>query len=85
MSIRPEDVMPDNQDHVERDGKTIRKGTMAAALANAEIVESSTASAADKAVALDTLRELAPTIKAFGLMQFLTWNNPDIQKIFDES
>ena len=81
---RPEDMIPDDKSHFEMGGKTIRKGTMAAALANAEIVESPDATTAEKQAAMDTIKELAPVLRAFGLTKFLTWKNPKIQAIFDE-
>ncbi|OGT39699.1 MAG: hypothetical protein A3F12_01665 [Gammaproteobacteria bacterium RIFCSPHIGHO2_12_FULL_38_14] len=83
-SKRPEDMIPDDKSHFEMGGKTIRKGTMAAALTNAEIVESPDATVAEKQAAMETIKELAPVLKAFGLTKFLTWKNPKIQAIFDE-
>jgi len=83
-SKRPEDMIADDQSYFEAGGKTIRKGTMAAALANAEIIESLDANTAEKQAAFDTLKELAPVLKAFGLSKFLTWKNKKIQEIFDE-
>ena len=83
-SKRPEDMIPDDKSHFEVSGQTIRKGTVAAALANAEIIESIDVTAAEKQAAMDTIKELAPVLKAFGLMKFLTWKNPKIQAIFDQ-
>lgn len=85
MSYTPEDMIPDDKSHFEMGGQTIRKGTMAAALANAEIVESTNSTATEKRDALNAIKELAPVLKAFGLVRFLTWKNPEIQAIFDES
>ncbi len=81
---KPEDMIPDDKSHFEMGGKTIRKGTMAAALANAEIIESSDATEEEKMEAMNTLKQLAPILKAFGLTKFLTWKNSKIQSIFDE-
>ena len=85
MSYTPEDMIPDDKSHFEMDGKTIRKGTMAAALANAEIIESTNSTAEEKRDALNAIKELVPVLKAFGLARFLTWKNPEIQALFDES
>ncbi|MDA7742280.1 hypothetical protein N8865_01540 [Francisellaceae bacterium] len=82
-SKKPEDMIADDKSHFERDGHVIRKGTMAAALANAEIIESLDATLKEKELALETLGELVPILKAFGLTKFLTWKNQDIQKLFD--
>ena len=82
-AVKPEDMIADDKSHFEKGGKTIRKGTMAAALANAEIIESVDATAEEKQKAMETIKELAPILKAFGLTKFLTWKNPKIQAIFD--
>lgn len=81
----PEDLIPDDKDHVEMGGEIIRKGTMAAALANAEIIEALDATEAEKLAAMNALRKLVPILKTFGLTKFLTWKNPKIQSIFDEA
>jgi hypothetical protein len=82
---RPEDVIPDDKSYFEKDGKVIRKGTMAAALANAAIVESADASEAEKQQAMLLLKELAPSLAAIGLTHFLTWKNPQIQELFTKA
>lgn len=85
MSYRPEDILPDDKDYVEtKEGQKIRKGSVAATLANAKIIESADASLQEKAEALDAIRALAPTLIAFDLMRFMQWKNPIIQAVFDE-
>ena len=84
MGYKPEDMISDKDNYFTANGKTIRKGTRAAALANAEIFESNTSSDKEKKDAFDTIKELAPTLIAFGLTKFLTWKNVEIQKIFDD-
>lgn len=84
MAYKPEDLIPDEKNHFEANGKKIRKGTMAAAIANAEIIESTNSSFEEKQKAKEVLKALAPTLKAFGLTKHLTWKNTEIQKLFDE-
>lgn len=84
MSYSPEDLLPDDKNHVEMNGTKIRKGTMGAALANAKIIESSDATTEEKQAALIALKQLAPALIAFGLTTFLQWKNPIIQNIFDQ-
>lgn len=84
-SKMPEDLIPDSENYFEKDGKVIRKGTMAAALANAEIVEASDSSKDEKQEAINCLKELAPILKTMGLIKYLSWKNPIIQSIFDEA
>ncbi len=83
MSYKPEDLMPDDKNYCEVNGKSIRKGSVAAALANAKIVESKNATAAQKKAALEALQQLAPALVDFELTRFMQWKNPEIQKIFD--
>ncbi len=85
MAIKPEDMLPDNQDFATANGQRIRKGSMAAAIANATLIDSPDATPAEKQAALDAIRELVPALKAFGLTQVVTWKNPDIQALFEET
>lgn len=48
MSIKPQDIIADDESYAEINGSKIRKGTMAAALANADIYTSSTANENEK-------------------------------------
>lgn len=85
MSVRPEDILPDNINAVEINGVAARKGTVAAALANAKILASNNKTDAEKREAKEMIRELAPSLVALELHQHITWNNPEIQKIIDEA
>ena len=80
---RPQDMLSDKQNYFEKGGQKIRKGTMAAALANAEILQSPSATKHEKLKAKEALKELVPVLKAFGLTKFLVWKNPEIQKLFE--
>lgn len=83
-SIRPEDILADEANTTEVNGVKMRKGTVAAVLANANILESSTSSEQQKQDALQTIKELAPALVALGLNTHVTWKNKQIQKILDE-
>ena len=82
---RPEDMLSDTENFFEREGKKIRKGTMAAAVTNADIFESEAATEAEKAEAIKILKELAPTLNAFGLNKHFYWRNKALQAIFDDA
>lgn len=82
-AVKPENVLVDDKNYLEKDGKMLRKGTVAAALANAEIFESIDASTLEKQKAIEAIKELAPALKTLGLTKFLTWKNKKIQEIFD--
>ncbi|MCP4474763.1 MAG: hypothetical protein GY821_09425 [Gammaproteobacteria bacterium] len=79
-----EDMIPDQASYAERGGTVVRKGTMAAALANAEIIETADATEEERQQAMTALKTLAPPLKAMGLTKFLHWNNPAIQALFDQ-
>lgn len=79
----PEELIPDNAAYYIKDGKQIRKGTMASVIINAEILESLETTNDEKNNALKMLEELAPALSAFGLNKHFIWKNPAIQNIFD--
>lgn len=83
-AVRPEDVLSDNENFVQYEGGTIRKGSFAAIIANADILDSSNATPAEKAAALDMIRSLLPAIMLSGAAKHLIWKNPKIQQIMDE-
>lgn len=85
MSIKPEDILPDDVNAVEINGLMARKGTVAAALANAKVLASGDKTEEEKNKAKEMIRELAPALIALELHQHVTWKNPEIQKIIDEA
>lgn len=82
--IKPQDIMPDSVDTIDKAGVTIRKGTMAAVIENAAILTANDATEADKQTALEAIRDLAPALITFGITEHVSWKNPQIQAIFDE-
>jgi len=84
MGIKPEDILPDDKNFAELNGITVRKGTVAASLANAEILESTTATEKEKTEALECIKKLIPALVALGLTKHLHWKNPIIQTMIDE-
>ncbi len=84
-NIRPEDVLPENENYTVIDGIKVRKGTIAAVLQNAVILSSSLASNSEKEAAKKTITELAPGIVVLGMHEHVTWKNPSIQKIIEDA
>ena len=83
---KPEDMIPDDKDSmITESGIVGRKGTMAAALANAAIVEAADATKDERLAALEAIRSIAPALKALGVTKFLKWKNKDIQALFNEA
>lgn len=83
--VRPEDVLPDGIDNIAIDGKTVRKGTIAAFLSNTEILENPAATEIQKQAAKDLMKELAPAVIAIGLHKHVVFKNPEAEKILVES
>ena len=82
--INPEDILPDGVDFVEIQNQKLRKGTVAAVLANADILADSEASENEKERALAVIKELTPGLVALNMHQHVIWKNPTIQNIIDE-
>ncbi len=80
-SIHPEDILPDGVDSTVINGNEIRKGTIAAFLANVEIFESAKTTAKHKQAALATMKELAPAVIIIGLYKHVVFKNPQVEKI----
>lgn len=83
MTIRPEDILPNNDNTVILNGTTVRKGTIAATFANAEILLSTSATLEEKVLAKAMIEEFAPHLVALGMHKHVTWKNPEIQMIIE--
>ena len=81
MAIRPEDVIPDGADHANFSGIALRKGSVAAFLANIDLLEDINSTAEQKADALAAMNELAPTLVAVGLHRHVTFKNADAERV----
>ena len=84
-SIKPEDILPDEESVKIIDGVKVRKGTIGAALANAKILASATSTAIEKEAVLSIINELAPALVVLGVWEHIQWKNPEIQKIVEET
>ncbi len=84
-SIKPEDILSDDESIKIIDGVPVRKGTIAAVMANAKILSDSSISPSEKSEALKTIKEYAPALVVLGVYEHMKWNNPEIQKIVEEA
>lgn len=80
LFIRPEDILPDGNDTAIIRGVTVRKGTVAAFLANCDLLENVTAEE-QKEVLINALRNLAPQIVASGLHKLAVFKNPVVEQV----
>ena len=69
--MRAEQILPDDVDHGRFQGVTIRKGTVAAFLANARTWADARASADERAQAQAQIVEDLPALRALGLFDQL--------------
>jgi predicted amino acid dehydrogenase len=80
-AIRPEDILPDGVDSTAIHGKIVRKGTIAAFLANTEILEHPNSTKQQKQEAIEAMKELAPAVIAVGLHRHVVFKNNEIEQI----
>ena len=79
--VKPEDVLPNGVDSTAINGKVVRKGTIAAFLANADILENPSATENEKKAAHDAMKDLAPDVIIIGLHKHVRFINPEVEKI----
>ena len=84
QSVRPEDILPEGVDHVESQGVIVRKGTVAAYIANIAVLERES-SITEKENALAIMKVLAPSIIAMGLHDCVTFKNQHAEKILNDA
>lgn len=69
--MRADQILPDDVDHGQFRGVTVRKGTVAAFLANARTWTDARASADERAQAKAQIVEDLPALRALGLFEVL--------------
>jgi hypothetical protein len=69
--MRPEDILPDSVDHITIDGARLRKGTVAAFLANARVWLGVDVSADERMQAEAEIADALPALRALGLFDVL--------------
>jgi hypothetical protein len=82
--VRPEDVLPDGVDVVVRDGVAVRKGSVAAFIANAQRLEQLGREEPEYVEVLAQLRALAPALAAVGVFQVFQVRSPVLAGIIEE-
>ncbi len=81
--IRPEDILPDGVDSTVINGENVRKGTVAAFLANINILENPQSSEQQKQQAINVMKELAPAVIAIGLHKHVVFKNTQAKQILE--
>ncbi|MFH8681057.1 hypothetical protein [Streptomyces lydicus] len=83
--VRPEDVLPAGIDSTAINGHTVRKGSVAAFVANAVRLDDLTEGAAEYAALLAQLRELAPALRTIGLLDVFEARSPVVGRILADA
>ena len=84
-AIRPEDILPDDVNEATVQGVTVRKGSVAAVMANLSILESEESSPSEKTAALSVIKELIPGLIALGFHKHFTFKNAELQTLIESS
>lgn len=84
-SIKPEDILPEGIDNLIINDKPVRKGTIAAFLKNAAILDNADITAKQKQEAITTMKELAPAIIALGLHHQVVFKNSEVEQLLVEA
>ncbi len=79
MSVRPEDVLADEASFTTVKGMRVRKGTIAAAMKNMELLESG--SAEERSAALAMIEELSTALVVLGVHHHFQARNPEVEAI----
>ena len=81
--MRAQDMLPDAQNQVERDGVIVRKGSVGAFLVNAKAWCDPAADTAARQTAERDLIELLPALRALGLFDVLAVKDEGLRALVD--
>jgi hypothetical protein len=84
-AIRPEDIIPNGADHTLINGKSVRKGSVCAFIANIDLLENLNSSDAQRANALQALKELAPALITVGLHHHVNFKNKQAEELIQQA
>ena len=79
-----QDMLPDAQNQVERDGVVVRKGSVGAFLVNAKVWRDPAADAAARQTAERDMIELLPALRVLGLFDVLAIKDDALRALVDE-
>ncbi|CDZ78721.1 hypothetical protein BN59_03033 [Legionella massiliensis] len=84
-AIQPEDIIADGADYILIQGQKIRKGSVAAFLANIAMLENPKSTAEERADALQAMKELAPSLVTVGLHHHVNFKNEVAEEIIQQA
>lgn len=83
--VRPEDVLPNDADTASFGGTLARKGTVAAFVANAKLLEDLPQEAGEREAVLAELRDLLPGLRAVGVLDGFSPRSAAIAALVEET
>lgn len=81
--MKAQDMLPDGLNQIERNGTTIRKGTVGAFLVNAKVWGDASAGAAHRAQAERDIVEALPALRELGLFDALEIRDARLRALVD--
>jgi hypothetical protein len=82
--IRPEDVLSDQADTASFGDTTVRKGTVAAFVANAKLIDELAEGSPEWDAVLEQLRRLLPGLRAVGVLDVFAPRSATIAALVEE-
>jgi hypothetical protein len=82
-TMKAADVLPDGVDALERNGKVLRKGSVAAFIANAKALEAPDTPPDVRRAAEADLRELVPVLVEVGVFDVFEVRSPGVRAIVE--
>lgn len=83
--VRPEDVLPDETNTVTMDDVTVRKGSVAAFVANVKLLEELPPGSPDRPAIEARMRALAPALRAVGVLDVFAPRSAAVAAILGEA
>jgi hypothetical protein len=81
--VRPEDVLPDGDEGTEFGGEYVRKGSIAAFIANVNALAEVEPSSAQWEAIVEQLRELKPALVRIGVLDVFEIRDPEVRTLVD--
>lgn len=82
--VRPEDVLPAGVDSAVINGTSVRKGSIMAFVTNVKALDGLTAGTPDHDAVIRQIRQLAPAVRAIGMLDVFAPRSPELARLLDE-
>lgn len=83
--MKPEEIIPDNQNTVDCNGVTVRKGSVAAFLDSVRVFNDSASSPSQRQEAHADIISLVPSLSAIGLFQVFSIRDPNVAALVEQA